>query len=181
MYVQIGAAPENDFDNPLGLMSDCHRRIEGFLAALLRVSREAGDHSLEPAYREALARSLRYFREAAPQHTLDEECSLFPRLRQTRCGRRALSRVERLEVEHTRAESWHAQVERLGQRWLGDGRLPGSERQELVAVLEDLRELYERHIRVEDEELFPLAARLLSSEQLRDIGHEMAQRRGITS
>ena len=32
--------------------------------------------------RVALESALRYFREAAPKHTADEEESLFPRLRQ---------------------------------------------------------------------------------------------------
>ena len=54
-------------------MSDCHRRIERFLTVLVRVA-ERG--SLEGEARGAFEAALRYFRDAAPKHTADEEESL---------------------------------------------------------------------------------------------------------
>jgi hemerythrin-like domain-containing protein len=39
--------------------------------------------------------------------------------------------------------------------------------------------LYHQHIRMEDTEVFPLAARVLSAEQIAQIGSEMAQRRQL--
>lgn len=39
--------------------------------------------------------------------------------------------------------------------------------------------LYERHIHVEDRELFPRAHSILTGEHLTAIGHEMAKRRGL--
>jgi hypothetical protein len=44
-----------------------------------------------------------------------------------------------------------------------------------------LKVLYQRHITVEDEELFPAAARVLDDAQLRQIGLEMAARRRVRS
>ena len=38
---------------------------------------------------------------------------------------------------------------------------------------------YERHIELENAQLLPLSARLLSSAQLRDLGSKMAARRGV--
>lgn len=35
---QIGQRVDHDFDEPLGLLSDCHRRIEHFLRALVTVA-----------------------------------------------------------------------------------------------------------------------------------------------
>jgi hypothetical protein len=49
--------------------------------------------------------------------------------------------------------------------------------QELGDRLGDLHAIYREHIAVEDRQLFPVAARLLSSSQLHDIGREMAARR----
>ena len=80
MPVQIGAKAHN-FSDPTGLLSDCHRRIETFLRTLEGVASVADRPSTEEA-RAALESALRYFREAAPKHTADEEDSLFPRLRQ---------------------------------------------------------------------------------------------------
>jgi hypothetical protein len=30
MAIQIGAKPDNGFDDPIGMLKDCHRRIEHF-------------------------------------------------------------------------------------------------------------------------------------------------------
>lgn len=71
MPVIIGAA-SNTFANPIGLLSDCHRRIELFLHALLTVTAEAEGGSLDAEHRQALDASLKYFLHAAPKHTTDE-------------------------------------------------------------------------------------------------------------
>ena len=63
MPVSIGAS-ENTFANPLGLLSDCHRRIERFLQALLTVATQVAGGSLEAEHRRALEVALKYFHEA---------------------------------------------------------------------------------------------------------------------
>jgi hypothetical protein len=80
MPVQIGTQ-SHSFSDPTGLLSDCHRRIELFLGTLERVA-SVIDRPLTNDTRSALESALRYFREAAAQHTADEDESLFPRLRQ---------------------------------------------------------------------------------------------------
>ncbi len=81
MPITIGSKQEADFSDPIGLLSDCHRRIERFLGVLVTVATQAEGAALNPEQRGALEISLRYFKLAAPKHTLDEEDSLFPRLR----------------------------------------------------------------------------------------------------
>ena len=116
---------------------------------------------------------------ASPKHTADEEDSLFPRLRDTHdpAAKRALKLVEQLERDHDTAERHHHAVEALVRRWLADGGLERGETAKLRGHLAALRALYQRHIDVEDRELFPAAARLLSATQIADIGREMAERR----
>jgi hemerythrin-like domain-containing protein len=109
MGIKIGDAPQSDFSDPLGLLSDCHRRIEHFLGILVAVGRHAFEPVLSkldsvqpdastsrkisvpelPAdlacrldddQRNAIAAALDYFRTASPRHTADEEESLFPRI-----------------------------------------------------------------------------------------------------
>jgi hypothetical protein len=63
-------------------LSDCHRRIEKFLEQIIRVCTTARGGELNAGQREALEVALRYFRQAAPLHTADEETSLFPRVRE---------------------------------------------------------------------------------------------------
>ena len=102
MPVQIGAKAYS-FSEPTGLLSDCHRRIEMFMGSLERLSRLI-DRQLEDNARAALDSALRYFREAAPKHTADEEQSLFPRLRQLQHPevQAAIGTLEPLEKEHRR-------------------------------------------------------------------------------
>lgn len=179
MPVQIGGKPESDFDNPIGLLGDCHRRIENFLQVLHRVAHEARGASLTGEQREAFDRALTYFRTGAPRHTADEEDSLFPRLREIDAGREALEQVERLQQDHLRAAEWEQRVQELGSRWLAAGSLPPDGAAALCETLDRMRELYRDHIALEDSRLFPLADRVLDPQAKAEIGREMAGRRGL--
>jgi hemerythrin-like domain-containing protein len=178
MLLKIGQRPEHGFDEPLGLLSDCHRRIEHFLSVLSTITDRAAGAALDSALRAELQGALTYFETAAPRHTADEEESLFPRLQASQdpqaCA--ALDLVRRLEHDHREAENHHAVVDRLGRQWLDDV-LSKDEHDELQQRLARLRALYQAHIAVEDAELFPAAARVLSSNEITEIGREMAARR----
>lgn len=178
MPVQIGATAHH-FSDPTGLLSDCHRRIEMFLAALRRVAEETIDQPASEDMAQALESALRYFREAAPKHTADEEESLFPRLRQISNSEvtSAFSQIDELEEEHRWANSLHAEVERLGTKYLSHGALSGNEVARFRGAIQDLCSMYQRHISIEDSTIFPLAARLLTEKDKSAIAAEMAGRR----
>ncbi|HLV80154.1 MAG TPA: hemerythrin domain-containing protein [Chthonomonadaceae bacterium] len=181
MPIQIGARTGHTFGEPLGLLSDCHRRIEKFLDQLLQVAEQAQGGPLTGPQREALDTALRYFHKAAPLHTADEESSLFPRMRATGdpAAAEAFAALDMLEADHRAAAADHAEVDTLGQEWLLEGCLPHAETQQLIQTLQRLKALYARHIAVEDRQVFPLAGRLLSEDTLRTVGREMAMRRGL--
>lgn len=180
MPVGIGSA-ENTFANPIGLLSNCHRRIERFLQVLVRVTEAAQGGTLDASYRSGLETALKYFRDAAPKHTADDEEDLFPMLRAAGRERaeQLLARVNRLEEEHRTAKEWHRQVERLGQRWLHEGHLQDSELMHLSNILTALSELYRAHIEIEDREAFPVAQEELSKAEKEAMGRRMALRRGV--
>ena len=177
MPVQIGAR-SHAFTEPLGLLSDCHRRIEMFLGSLSAIAKLSGQ-PLNDEGRRALDNALRYFREAAPKHTADEEVSLFPRLRQLQFdeSESVFSRMDELENDHQWAESLHTEVDRLGKNYLSAGILQEKDAAEFLKAVEALADMYQRHIALEDESLFPLAAKILSKEDKLTIAKEMAQRR----
>ena len=179
MPIQIGRPPDHNFTQPLGLLTDCHRRIEYFLGVLITVTGRTHGGLLTPAQRAEIEAALVYFATASPKHTADEEESLFPRLRDTHdpAARRALKFVEQLERDHDIAERHHQAVDDLLRRWLADGGLERGQTAKLRGHLAALQSLYRRHIDIEDRELFPAAARLLSATQIADIGREMAARR----
>lgn len=179
MPLQIGQRQDHGFTEPLGLLSDCHRRIEHFLRVLLAIDRESAGGPLAAGPRAELEAALAYFATAAPKHTADEEESLFPRLRTARDPAmiQALDLLDRLERDHNEADRHHAAVDVLGRRWLATDGLHLAEVGALRAHLAALQAIYKEHIGVEDRDLFPAAARLLSSGQLIEVGIEMAARR----
>jgi len=179
MPVQIGAQAHN-FSDPTGLLSDCHRRIEMFLRTLEGVA-PVVDRPLTEETRVALESALRYFREAAPKHTADEEESLFPRLRKMHLPdvEAAIARLDPLEHDHLLAGSLHAEVEELGQRYLAAGSLECTGVEAFRNAIASLASIYEQHIRIEDGLVFPLAARLLSSTEKAAIADEMVARRKV--
>src|SRR6202521_2692389 len=111
MPVQIGQKPESGFHNPLGLLSDCHRRIERFLDVLVRLCAKGAGAFMTPPEITAMENALQYFRESAPKHTADEEESLFPRLRKASGGQAALTCMEKLETDHQSAARDHGTVD----------------------------------------------------------------------
>lgn len=181
MPLVIGAKRESNFSDPVGMLGDCHRRIIRFLHVLLTLATQEKGGPLSDQQRNLLATSLRYFREAAPKHTADEEESLFPRLRRLDVpGLPAvLARIDSLEQDHECAERSHGEVDRLGQLWLSHGRLPPMEASRLSDLLGGLADLYRHHIGTEDTEVFPFAAAALSPADREAIGTEMAARRGV--
>lgn len=181
MPVQIGAK-SHDFSDPTGLLSDCHRRIEMFLRSLQRVA-EGVDSPLTNDARTALETALRYFHDAAPKHTQDEEESLFPRLREIHLPEieSALSTLNALEGDHRRADALHAEVHALGVQCLDKGQLPRQDADRFRQAVNDLGSIYSQHIHIEDNVVFPAAKRALSTSQESAIAREMASRRAPVS
>ena len=53
MPIVIGAKRESDFTGPLGMLSDCHRRIEMFLNVLVQVAEHVRGGVLNEEHRGA--------------------------------------------------------------------------------------------------------------------------------
>ena len=177
MAVQIGATSP-DFSDPICLLSDCHRRVEMFLGSLKAIG--VNYEVLDDKGAQALENALRYFRQAAPKHTADEEESLFPRLLQLGDEvSSALSEVDRLQEDHRWAAPLHDEVESIGALWIADRQLPEDIRERFRCAVEQLQDMYSKHIHVEDTVLFPLANQILPPHEKREIGLEMAKRRNL--
>ena len=181
MAIGIGDKPDSDFKDPIGLLEDCHRRIEKFLDALVKVATRAQCNALNEEERSAVETALQYFRHAAPKHTADEEESLFPRMRATKHleANQILFELDHLHLEHTVADENHRAVDDLFRQWITDGVLPDSDFNRLTSLLHLLRNRYARHIREEETRIFPWAAKNLPTSDLKRVGLEMARRRGL--
>ncbi|MFO1413036.1 MAG: hemerythrin domain-containing protein [Burkholderiales bacterium] len=168
----LGAAAAPGFDDPLGVLRACHRRIEKQLATLDRLRRHLPLHGADEQASGAATAIMRYFDSAAVHHHEDEEASLFPRLLAVRPDLAPVA--HRLEAEHaTMAQRWAALRERLvpiAAKTSTD--LPD-------AVADAFAAAYTAHIAVEEGELFAQADAALDAVTLATIGEEMAARRGI--
>jgi hemerythrin-like domain-containing protein len=175
MPVQIGARRDSGFDDPLGMLQDCHRRIEHFVKVLSTVAARARGRALDTEEFSAVDAALNYFRIGGVRHTADEEESLFPRLR----GRSDAPQetVGSLHQEHEQADALHADLDRLFSAWMVSGSLVKDQQAELDAAMSQLDQLYSSHIELEERILFPAAAKLLSREELAVIGEEFRRRR----
>jgi len=149
-----------------------------FLGSLVQVA-PLLEKPLDAEARSAMETALRYFREAAPKHTADEEDSLFPRLRRMHNPEveAALETLDPLERDHRRADSLHAQVDRLGRNCLAAGSLSSEDARQFARAVTELASIYKEHIRIEDELVFPVAGKVLSSSEKAAIAAEMAARR----
>lgn len=179
MGIRIGPAGlEPGYDNPLGLLTACHRRVEGFLADQAEVTERLAGGALSFIDRTLLENALQYFREAAPLHTADEEQSLFPRLR-LRGDAALVAMAEQLHAEHAVADPLHAAVNAAVAEWLAADHLDPARAAALLADLNGLQALYAAHIAREDGELLPAAKACLLPADLQVMGREMAARRGV--
>jgi len=171
MPVQIGAKLDSGFEDPLGMLCDCHRRIERFLRVLCEVAERAKGRSLSDEEREAVRGALHYFREGGTRHNRDEEESLFPRMREAGATDE-LHAIEALEQEHV-----HATVERLYTEWMAEGTLRSEEGRALLEATRQLEPLYATHIATEEGVVFPRAAQVLDGEAIAAMGAEFRARR----
>jgi len=173
MGIQIGAKPDSGFNDPLGMLKDCHRRIEHFLGILCIVAERAQRRGLTEEESAAIESALNYFRVGGLRHTADEEESLFPRL----IAAGGFAELGRLEDYHVEANRLHAEVERLYQTWIGLGSLSEDKTSRLLGATGRLRDLYQSHIQVEDNVIFPQAAQVLDRDAIEAIGQEFRTRR----
>lgn len=180
MPLTTGMPPSSSLGRPLDLLADCHRRIERCLHVLAVYAARPADVELGDHDRDVLALALRYFRESVPAHLADEEESLFPRMRHAThpLAIAAMHRLAALESDHAAARPRQELVDLLGQRWLERGHLEADDHHLFCRMVAALAEMYAQHIALEDGEVFPLAARILSRHELRAIGEEMSRRRG---
>jgi hemerythrin-like domain-containing protein len=176
MAIQIGAKPDSGFDDPLGMLKDCHRRIEHFLNILCLVAERPGDRSLTEEERSAVKAALQYFHTGGERHTLDEEESLFPRL----ClasGDTIPEVIASLEGDHAHAAELHESVDWLYTAWISAGILEPGDQQRLLSNTSSLMQLYKQHIEIEETIIFPRGAEILDSQTIAAIGYEFNTRR----
>ena len=161
--------------DPAQILCASHRQIERALASLIRIAKESCGSPLHD--QAAFSMALRFFRLVAPEHSAAEEEAVFPRLRRSvLLENRTVQRLmDNLEEEHGCADRAHVEAEGLGEAWLAQHALSPALAARLISVLEGLASLYDRHVRIEEAEVFPLLATLEAGD-LASLNAELGRR-----
>ena len=173
------SAPTAGFEAPLEMLSACHGRIEHQCATLRRLQAHLPGHGSDEQARAAAAALMRYFDVSAKQHHDDEEQDLFPALLESMAGSDPVCVREltaRLAAEHRELEARWRRLRAVLTRVV-EGAPATLTREEVDAFAG----LYARHIECEEQELLPMAARLVGNDDLERIGRAMRERRGIAA
>lgn len=170
-----------DFTDPLRLLVHCHERIEAQLSALERAAeilRPGDRQSLTQAF-AAIDGAIAHFAVPGVKHTEDEEISLFPRLRQHggSAGAEVDSAIAELESQHRSAEDLHSEFDAFVATLPRDGSADARELDCFGGLVAYLTTLYRPHIMLENNVVFPVAARVLPAGEIHALGEEMRARR----
>ncbi|MEO8936330.1 MAG: hemerythrin domain-containing protein [Burkholderiaceae bacterium] len=172
------SAPSAGFEVPLEMLAACHHRVESQCATLQRLVEHLATHGSDAQARVAAAAVLRYFDHSAADHHADEEVDLFPALIDATTGSDATCMrvlIESLERDHRILESQWQHLRPLLLRIAA-----GEPQALLTGDVMPMVDLYERHMQLEEAQLLPMAARLLSDSALDRVGLAMRTRRGVS-
>ena len=170
-------SPAVGFEVPLEMLSACHHRVERQCQTLRRLVPHLAANGPDQAAREAAKNIMLYFDTSAKHHHADEEEDLFPALLQAAPESAMASLRELIDAlcaQHRELEQVWGRI-----RWKLEGIWLGIEPELGAEEVAHMADLYQRHIAREEEEMLPLAARLLGDAQLDIVGRSMRLRRGI--
>lgn len=169
----LHAAPGAGFDEPFEMLLACHQRVERMLALLERLAQHLLQRGADADAQQAATDLMRYFDLAGPAHHEDEERHLFPALQAS--GDATLQGlVLGLQSDH-QAMTARWQAVRNDLLTVQAGALPHALAASRWAAFADL---YRRHVALEESLAYPAAQPMLDELQRRDMGREMALRRG---
>ncbi|HZI82510.1 MAG TPA: hemerythrin domain-containing protein [Casimicrobiaceae bacterium] len=161
------------------MLAACHGRIRDRCATLLRLRSHVMARGVDDSARSAARGVIRYFDSGARDHHEDEEQDLFPALLESMAGSDPVCIRELIDS----LTDDHRELTRLWRSvraWLvaieaGEAAPPDA------AEIDSFVDRYERHAVREEDELFPMAERLLGTTELDRLGRSMRLRRGITA
>jgi hemerythrin-like domain-containing protein len=171
IQIQLDKAPAVA-DGPIEHLVACHRRIEQRLDTLQRAGAKLEQDT--EASLIAIANSLRFMDVSGVLHTVDEEESVFPRIRQA-ASPGEVAYLDKLESEHKEADQVYLRLKAVSAALL-ESTTPEliQEYRELVTKLDAA---YRSHIASEDTILVELGRRVLTADELETIQSEMRARR----
>lgn len=160
------------------MLEACHERVQRTLKLLVRLQAHVQQNGCDEQARQAAQDVVRYFDLAAPLHHQDEELHVFPSvLAQEDCELTVA--VTQLVEQHRQMENMWAELRiALASVVLGEG----AGQRPFAAFPKDsvaaFVALYDAHIRLEEDLVYPSANSYLDPLKRNAMGAEMKRRRG---
>jgi hypothetical protein len=167
--------PAAGSEPPLQALAGCNQRLLRHCATLRRLALSLGECGFDADARAANGQLLRFFDHALPLHHADQQDELVPALIESMAGSDAVclrELGERLAGQHRESRRLWLQL-RPALLQLASGRPAALPVQEVEAFIDHCQDC----VTLEDGELLPMAARLLSDAQLAQLDDAMRGRR----
>lgn len=176
LALRHGVGKDRGLEDPIGILEDCHRKMDRFLHVLWVVADRAAGRQLTSGEIESVVSALHYFSLNGQLHCADERDSLFPRLRAESMTGNSED-LCLLESNIRQTNRLYPAVDALYSAWiLGGGLVPEDEMQ-LQSSTEKLKRLLQEHTRITEQIVFPRAVQLLDSRSIVAVIQEFRARR----
>lgn len=157
------------------LLLECHERIRRFtrMAAWICHAHDAP----ELAVRETAESVHRYFTEALPLHSADEDASIGPRLAQARAGSEMAAAAAAMTRQHGPIEEILAALRPMWRAVADDPASLADHARAMDKLVDRLKGLWDTHLHLEETMVFPAVRTHLSATEKSAVLREMRERR----
>lgn len=168
---KTGSSSSEEAREPVDVLLKCHDRIRHFTTVALRFAHST--HASPRLVRDAASALRRYFGTALPLHERDEEDCIAPRLLEGR-GRPDLEHLlARMAGDHRAIEETLLTLDELWAKVVAQPESVVRLGESLHSRARTLASLFETHLQLEEEKIFPAIALLPEATRkllLREIG-----------
>lgn len=159
---------------PTDVLLKCHDRIRHFTTVALRFAHSA--QASPRLIKDAASALRRYFGTALPLHERDEEDSITPRLLEGRSGAELTHVLARMAGDHRAIDEALGTLDDLWGRVVAQPESLATLSESLHAHARSLASLFETHLQLEEEKIFP-AIELLPEPTRKSLLREIRDRR----
>ncbi len=173
--LRTGPTRTDEVTEPAEALRACHDRIRHFTTVALRLARSP--NAPVRLVVDATSALRRYFGSALPLHERDEEDLVTPRLLEARPGRLIEHALGRMAGDHRAIDEVLTRLDGMWARVLSRPADLASLGEEMHARARDLASLFEAHLQLEEETIFPAITTLLSDTTRRQLLQGLRDRR----
>jgi iron-sulfur cluster repair protein YtfE (RIC family) len=173
--LRTGPKSTEEAQEPAAALQACHDRIRHFTTVALRLARSP--NASARLIVDATSALRRYFGSALPAHERDEEDLVTPRLLEVRPGKALEHALGRMAGDHRAIDEVLTRLDLMWARVLARPADLAPLGDEMHARARELASLFEAHLQLEEEIVFPAIASFLPEATRKQMLQSMNDRR----